>query len=392
MATRAAGGGTSRASELIERAKAQTSLENFGEDSFREGLERLVAAADAEARFTEVGKAAFDAQVVDHLSNRLQVEDWCARCPQIDDQEITAPLIGLGLPRTGSTALACLLAEDPAVRSIRTWEAMAPCPPPETATEGSDPRIARAEAAMARRDVLFPRMKIMLPSTARGPTECQTFMAQDFKSQLFQAFATIPSYVEWLNHEADLVPTYRYVKRVLKLLQWRCPPRRWRLKNPSHSVFIEALDEVFPDARYWMTHRDVASVLPSVADVYYELSKAYSDEVDRVFLARQNADWTELGLRRLMAFRAAGNDHRFFDIHFAPFQKDPFPALERLYAFLGETLTSEAVAYMKAWRESMPRDKHGAHTYDLAEFGIDLAAVRERFRFYTDRYGVAVAA
>lgn len=376
----------------MARAKAETSLESFGEDSFVEGLERLVAAADAEAGFTEMGQMAFDAQVVDHLSNRLQVEDWYARYPEIDEQQITAPLIGLGLPRTGSTALACLLAEDPAVRSLRNWEAMAPCPPPEAATERSDPRIARAEASMVRRDQLFPRMKIMLPSTATGPTECQTFMAQDFKSQLFQAFARIPSYVQWLNYEADMVPTYRYVKRVLKLLQWRCPPNRWRLKNPSHSVFIEALDQVFPDARYVMTHRDVASVLPSVADVYYELSQAYSDKVDKVFLARQNADWTELGLRRLMAFREAGNEHRFFDIHFAPFQKDPFPTLERLYDFLGETFTPEARARMQAWRESMPRDKHGTHTYDLAEFGIDLAAVRERFRFYTDRYGVVVAA
>lgn len=392
MATSAAGRGASRASELIERAKSATSLENFGGDGFREGLERLVAAADAEANFTEAGKAAFDAQVVEHLSNRLQVEGWYDRHPEIEDQEITAPLIGLGLPRTGSTALACLLAEDPAVRSIRNWEAMWPCPPPEAATQAADPRIARAEASMVRRDEIFPRMRIMLPSTARGPTECQTFMAEDFKSQLFQAFARIPSYTQWLNHEADLVPTYRYVKRVLKLLQWRCPPNRWRLKNPSHSVFIGALDQVFPDARYCMTHRDIGAVLPSVADVYYELSQAYSDQVDKAFLARQNAEWTELGLRRLIAFRDAGNEQRFFDIHFAPFQKDPFPTLERLYAFVGETLTPEARARMLAWRESMPREKHGAHTYDLAEFGIDLKALRERFRFYSDRFDVAVAA
>jgi hypothetical protein len=377
---------------LIERAKAATSLENFGDGGFREGLEILVASADAEANFTEAGKAAFDFQIIDHLSNRLQVEDWYARHPEIDDQEIVAPLIGLGLPRTGSTALACLLAEDPAVRSIRNWEAMTPCPPPETATQHTDPRIAKAEASMARRDVMFPRMRIMLPSTATGPTECQTFMAQDFKSMLFQAFARVPTYSEWLNHQADLVPTYQYVKRVLKLLQWRCPPNRWRLKNPSHSVFIGALDKVFPDARYCMTHRDIGAVLPSVADVYYELSQAYSDDVDKVFLARQNAEWTELGLRRLIAFRDAGADHRFFDIHFAPFQKDPFLSLERLYAFLGEELTPEARARMAAWRENMPREKHGAHTYDLAEFDIDLKALRERFRFYSDRFDVAVAA
>ena len=384
--------GVGRAGELIARARAATSLEDFGEDSFREGLERLVAAADVEARFNEVGRAAFDAQIVGFLSSRLQIEDWYARHPEIDEQEIIAPLIGLGLPRTGSTALSAMLAEDPSVRVIRNWEAQQPCPPPQTATQHNDPRIALAEQALARRNQLFPRMKAMVPSTATGPTECQTFMGYDFKSQLFQAFARIPTYVEWLNHEADLVPTYLYVKRVLKLLQWRCPPTRWRLKNPSHSMFIGALAQVFPDARYWMTHRDIASVVPSVCDVYFELSQAYSYDVDKHFLARQNADWTELGLRRVIEFRDGGQDHRFCDIHFAPFQKDPFAAIERLYAWLGEPFTDEARARMAAWREAMPREKHGAHTYDPAEFGIELNALRQRFAFYADRFGVAPAA
>ncbi len=162
---------------------------------------------------------------------------------------------------------------------------------------------------LERRNRLFPRMKMMVPSTTTSPTECQTFMAYDFKSQLFQAMFQIPSYIEWLNHEADLVPTYRYVKRVLKLLQWHCPPNRWRLKNPSHCLFIDALAEVFPDARFWMTHRDVASVIPSVADLYYELTKAFSDAVDTMWLGRMTTDFCELGMRRMMAFRDAGNDH-----------------------------------------------------------------------------------
>ena len=380
-----------RVSQLLQRAQAATSLEDFGEDSFREGLEILVASADAEAQFNDRGKAAFDAQIVDFLSTRLQIEHWYRVHPEINDQEIVAPLIGLGLPRTGSTALSCLLAEDPAVRSIRSWEAMAPCPPPEKATEHSDPRIQVAEQAVARRHALFPRKKMMLPSSATAPTECQTFMGYDFKSQLFQASAHLPSYVEWLNHKADLVPTYRYVKRVLKLLQWHCPPTRWRLKNPSHIVFIGALAEVFPDARFWMTHRDIANVIPSVADLYYELGKAFSDDLDKSDLGRLNADWCELGMRRVIAFRDAGHNDRFFDIHFAPFQKDPFPILARLYQFLGEDFTAEARARMEAWRRNTPRDKHGEHSYAASDFGIDLEQLRERFRFYTKRFEVSVA-
>lgn len=377
----------SRPESLLARASDATSLSDFGEESFREGLDRLVASADAEAHFNELGRRAFEARIVDLLSQRLQIEHWYRQHPEIDEQQILAPLIGLGLPRTGSTALACLLAEDPAVRSIRTWEAISPCPPPEAAALAADPRIAKAQAAMDARARLFPRMTAMLPSTATSPTECQTFMGYDFKSQIFEAFAHIPSYSAWLWHRADLVPTYRYVKRVLKLLQWRCPPTRWRLKNPSHSLFIGALSQVFPDARYCMTHRDVASVIPSVADLYLELSKAYCDDVDRKALGRMAADFCELGMRRMIAFRDAGHGHRFFDIHFAPFQRDPFPIVAALYDFLGEPLTPLARTRMEAWRRNTPRNESYQRT-DMAEFGLDAAGLRQRFRFYSDRFNV----
>lgn len=375
-----------KVAELLQRAQAATFLDDFGEDSFREGLEILVASINAEARLTPAGRAAYEAQLVDLLANRLQVEHWYRMHPEIDEQEIVAPLIGLGLPRTGSTALSCLLAEDPAARSIRNWEAQAPCPPPELETQASDPRISRAQRSMELRAKLFPRMVMMLPSTATSPTECQTFMAYDFKSQLFQAFVQVPSYVEWLNHKADLVPTYRYVKRVLKLLQWRCPPTRWQLKNPAHSLFIDALATVFPDARFWMTHRDVGQVIPSVSDLYYELMKPFSDHVDKHWIGALTSDFCELGMRRMIAFRDSGNDHRFFDIYFAPFQQDPFPILERLYEFIGETLTAEARSRMEAWRRDTPRDKHGSHRVDPGEFGLDPQQLRQRFAFYSQRF------
>ncbi|HTH29476.1 MAG TPA: sulfotransferase [Sphingobium sp.] len=379
-----------RIGALMDRARQQSGLDDFGDDGFRDGLEVLVNAIDREARLSQMGRMALDGQIVDMLTNRLQVEYWYGRHPEIDDEEIVAPLIGMGLPRTGSTALGCLLAEDPTVRSIRTWESMWPCPPPDAATVASDPRLALCREAMDRRARLFPRMTAMLPSDVSSATECQLFMGIDFKSQMFEAFAHIPSYVEWLNHKADLVSTYRYVKRVLKLLQWRCPPRKWRLKNPSHSLFITALDTVFPDARFVMTHRDVVSVIPSMADVYYELRKAFSDAVDMPAIGRETADGGVLGMQRMIAFRDAGNNHRFFDIHFAPFQKDPFPVLEQLYAFIGEELTWETRARMEAWRRSKPRNQ-GYQRTDMAAFGFDPASLRARFAFYSDRFGVPEA-
>jgi hypothetical protein len=381
-----------RAAELMQRARAATGLEAFGEGSFQEGLERLVSAADTEGRLTARGAAAFDGMLLQFLVQRLHVEDWYHRHPEIEAQELHAPLIGLGLPRTGSTALGSLLGEDPEVRCLRTWEAAAPCPPPEKATEHTDPRIEITRQALSRRGELFPRMKTMFPSSPTTPTECQSLQGMDFKSHIFQAHVRMPSYSWWLNHEADLVPTYRYVKRILKLLQWHCPPTRWRLKNPSHTVFISALNQVFPDARFWMTHRDIAAVIPSSADLYSELGRPFTDDADKVYLGQINADTWELGMRRMIAFRDAGNEHRFFDVHFAPFQKDPIPVIERLYDFLGEELTAEARSRMVKWRAETPREKHGEHRYDPADFGLSAEGLRERFRFYSDRFHVLTPA
>jgi hypothetical protein len=375
-----------RSGTLIDKAISSTGVSNFGEESFREGLDRLVASTDEHARFHELGAAAFDMQIVDLLSQRLQVEDWYCRHPEIDEEQIVAPLIGLGLPRTGSTALAFLLGEDVNARSLRNWEAMRPCPPPYAEPDSVWERIALAEAGMERRAKLFPRMVQMLPSTATGPTECQLLMAQDFKSQIFPAFANVPSYVDWFENEADLEPTYRHVKRVLKLLQWRGGSKIWRLKNPTHSLFIDKLYKVFPDAKFVMTHREISQVIPSVADVYFELSSAYSDHVDPKALAAMNIESWDKAMHRMMAFRDDGHESLFFDIAFKPFMQDPFPQLEKLYDFIGEQLTPETRKSMQLWRDASPRDKHGRHEIDMNAFAIDLAALRDRFAFYSNRY------
>lgn len=372
--------------DLIDQAKAATGLKNFGDDGWEEGLEILVDSANREAHLNENGRHALERQSIHMLSSRLRIEDWYDRHPEIDEQEIIAPLMVLGLPRTGSTALHCLLAEDPSVRVMQSWESMSPTPPPETETYQSDPRIAIMEQQMLLQEKAMPRLKQMLPNTATSPMEDQAIMAHDFKSQIFQAMFRVPTYSEWFNHKADLVPTFRYVKRVLKLLQWRCPPTRWRLKNPTYTLFIDALDAVFPDARYAMTHRDVANVIPSAADLYFEMSRNNTDAPDKLWMGEVITDSFKLGMDRMIAFRENGNEGRFFDIHFSPFQNDPFPILENLYTFLDEEFTPEARARMHAWRVNTPKGKHGTHEYNSSDYGVDTNSLRERFEVYASRF------
>lgn len=366
-------------SELLAAAVHRTGLDDFGDDSFREGLEILVRALRTEARLNARGEAFLYHRIGQHLDQRLQVEDWFRRHPEIADEQIDAPLFGLGLPRTGSTALSFLLAQDPAVRYLRSWESGQPCPPPATVT-GVDPRIPPDQLPV------MAGSRLHVPSDPSGPMECLDLMALDFTSQIFQAFAQIPSYSEWLLDRADFTPTYRYQRRVLQLLQWREPARPWRLKSPAHMLSLVHLDRVFPDARFVMTHRDPTDVLVSVADVYADLVGGFSDDVDLHYLGELNLTQWSAGVARTMAFRDAGGDERFYDIDFRAIQDDPIGQVRSLYAWLGEPVTDEFESRMRDWwnANAQNREPHPKATPEA--FGLDLNAIRPRFARYVDTY------
>ena len=361
---------------VLDEARTQTGLSDFGEDSYGEGLDILLCALRDEARLNDRGQAFLHQRIVGYLSQRLQVEDWYRRHPEIDDVPITAPLIGLGLPRTGSTALSMLLAQDPDVRYLRRWESSQPCPPPST-VQGVDPRIPTGQGEMVgtRRHV---------PGDTHGPMECHELMALDFKSHIFQSFAQIPSYSRWLVGNADLTSTLRYQRRVMKLLAWGEPQRPWRLKCPSHVLWLDALDAAFPDARFVMTHRDPTDVILSVADLYADIIGSFSAEIDRRYIGRLNVEHWSLGMDRALEFREGVIGDRFFDIDFRAMQNDPIGEVTGLYAWLGAPVSDLFESRMHSWWEHAAAEREPSSHADPVEFGIDLDEVRPRFARYVD--------
>jgi hypothetical protein len=373
--------------QLVETACQRAGSDDFGAETWREGLEILTRSLTAESALNELGESVMTDQIVGLLVNRLEVEQWYSRHPEIEDQEITAPLFGIGLPRTGSTALSFLLACDTARRSLRTWEASKPCPPPETATEHTDPRIAETQVGIDMTNEMFPGFVGMLPTAATGPQECILLMAFDFRSQIFEAMARIPSYSAWIL-QCDMEPAYRYHRRVLRLLQWRCPPDRWWLKTPAHMHSIDALDRVYPDARFVMTHRDVGKVLPSVCALFEALSDILTEHPDRLAIGSHNSELWRYSLQRLIDFRDRGNEGRFFDLSFESVQREPLTAVAQLYSELGDVLTDDARKRMQEWWSESSKERSGPHTYKPEMFGLDPAAIREQFAFYSDRFDV----
>jgi hypothetical protein len=374
---------------LLAAARRGTGLDDFGDPRFRDALERLVDAFEREAALTTLGRMIARRDLMRLLENRLRILDTHRRHPEIGRGAVRRPLFILGLPRTGTTILHELLAQDPANRVAMTWEVMHPWPPPERSTYDTDPRIAAVERHFAGIDSLLPGFKRMHPMGATLPQECVAFTAHDFASMVFSTTHRITRYQAWLD-STDLRWVYASHRRQLQYLQWRCPAERWVLKSPGHLWALDALLAEYPDGLIVQTHRDPLRVVASLASLIATLRSLASDEIDAHAIG---AEWTELlarGLEHTMAVRSAASldPSRVLDVQFADFIRDEIGAVRRLYEHFAWSFTPEAEARMRRFLAANPKDKHGAHRYTLGASGLDPAAERRRYAAYQERFAV----
>lgn len=376
---------------LLRAAERSTGLEDFGDPWFREGLDTLTRALVDEAELTPLGRILVRADLVMSLENRLRLEDWRSRHPEIADEKIERPLVVIGMARTGTTILHNLLARDRRNRVPMTWEVDHPFPPPESATRDDDPRIAEVDARLDRVDELIPDFKKMHPMGALHPQECVRILSNELASMIYELSFHVPSYRSWLHEQADLRPAYRGHRRMLQHLQWR-HPGRWVLKSPCHLWHLDAFLSEYPDALLVQTHRDPLSILSSLTSLATTLRAMYGARVAPVEIARE---WAELNADALNASVDARESQlvdpsRVIDIQFRELVRDPIGTVKRVYDFAGIEMTEEATDAIKAHWDENPADKHGKHAHRFSETGLDLETERDRVRRYQDYFDVPV--
>lgn len=376
---------------LAAQAVEATGFDDFGEPSWREGLERLHASLLEEAALNELGGQIAAGEAVMYLSNRLQVLD-AHRChPEIGAAAVVPPVVIVGQGRTGTTILHDLLSQDPATRVPLTWEVDRPVPPPETATYDTDARIGEVDALLGATELLIPGFKAMHPMGARLGQECVRITGAEFRSLIFATQYRIPSYNAWLVNEADMAPAYRWHRQLLQLLQWRHPTDRWVLKSPGHQWSLGALLNEYPDAMLVQTHRDPMQVIASLGSLVATLRSMASDDTSVIEASREWADLVLDGLDRSVDAREDGtvSPKQVVDVQFRQFLADPFGTIGEVYDRLGYELTADAEARMRAFLADNPRDKHGKHEYTFAATGLDAGEIRERARRYQEYFDVA---
>jgi hypothetical protein len=370
------------ADTLVREAEAQTGFDDFGSLPYREGLEVLLATYDRHV-VDPAGRSRCRDRVVTLLATRLRCENAFRTIPEVSEQQIPAPVFVTGLPRSGTSALLNLLVTAPDNRGVLQWEVHFPDPWPGSASGEEDPRYRPlAKALEQARDSEFAKMHFVDADT---PEECVLLHAFALGGVHLGFEVMLEPYHSWLLAQ-DLAPLYAYQKKLLQLLNWRNPGRQWMLKAPAHMWGIDAILEVFPDARFVWCHRNPQAVVPSINSMNRQIMKMYAGDcshIDSAQMGRSVMEWYAESLERGLASRSRLPAGLFVDCSQRELVEQPMAVVERVYRSFDLDLDERARSALQAHIDANPKGKHGRHEYDLASYGLTREMIDQRFAFYT---------
>lgn len=379
------------AAAIIAEAEARVGIAD-SDPGVAGNLHRLIAEMARTFPLSEAGEQRVLGAMRMDATNRLESLKWLRDHPEIGDEVIEAPVFLMGLPRSGTTYFQYLFDRDPRFRLIRTWESSMPSPPP-----GFDPASVDARRAawreMQRKRGHFEGFEALHLYDEDGSDECHAFLQQSWGAAGLHNLYRVPGYFDYLMDELDLVQTYRVHKRQLQCLQWRREGKPWALKYPNHVIAMNEILEVYPDARFVMTHRDPAQVLGSIAKMSWNL---------RGMCTPQPSDMHEVGadmlhfiqrhIDRIMAFDAGPHGGRVVHVDYYALVADPVGEMRRIHEGLGIDTPDEVAQSVGDWHAANPKNARGRNDYSLGQYGLDVAAVRAQFSAYAKRFGIPTEA
>jgi hypothetical protein len=379
---------------LLADAQRKESLTDWGPGEFEYPLGVLLADY-AVADLNVIGVHILRSGIVHSLRMRLRAHEWIRRHPEILQERIAAPVVVVGMMRSGTTLLQRLLAADPRFNCAYGWEVVEVAPRLDHRFAGVDPRIAVSEAREAKSRELAPDLFVIHPMYAREAEEEIVFLADAFLSHVPESGAHLPNYRTWLD-EQDFTPAYSYLHRMLQFLQWQKRQRgvvaeRWVLKSPAHLGYLGELRAQFGDLHIVHMHRDPRTTIASGASLNATLHAMHADTVDPHRVGAQwlqRMGWTNdraMAVRDAWALQTGDDGAPVTDIAFGDAVADPIGQVARVYDAVGVPLTVEAENAMRSWLNERPREA-ARPPYGLAEYGLRAEQVDERFTLYNKRF------
>ena len=346
-------------------------------------LDALLRSLREDAALSFAGRIAAQMDCLRMAGQHLLVEQALAEKPEILATEIPSPIFLIGWMRTGTTFVHRLLAQDPDTRTMPYWESMYPAPPKGT----KDERPVQLARLLEQLASISPNYAAIHPMGAEEPEECVALFTNVFRTLQYNVQYRVPSYVSWLQGQDPRI-AYGQYRQQLQLVHYHRPHgTRFALKDPTHSVFVGTILELFPDARFVFTHRDPATTLSSLCSLYAYTRALFSDDVHA----------EALGPELLNSYLPATLEHalevvdglpagRVAHVRHVDVRRDPIGAIARAYRDLGMELGEPARAAMQKMLDAESRKPRDIHIHSPEAFGLSADEVRARLASYCARF------
>ncbi len=376
---------------LIGHAKANTGLSDFGDNNWYEPFQLFLKSLEEESQLTLMGRIMTRSDLLMYLEGRLQVEEAYKQHPEIDAVELAPPMLIIGSGRSGTSALQNLLSLDPDNGTPKHWEAMFPCPPPVATTYHTDPRIAIADKRMTQWNRVTPEIMSMHEFGGEMPTELIQLEMLSFQAPGWMIFCGFtPGFDAWMYPRSG-VPGLAYAKRIMKLLQWKNPRKRWLLKSPDSMRYMPDVFHVFPNMQLIWMHRDplktVSSVVSLIGTIHWMRSDRKMDERATAQLTNPAGLAGLFGMVMDQLDQGKVPEKQLSSVQYQDLITDPIATVEKLYRHMGISLTDAGRAAMQAYVRDNPRDARPSHQYTTGS-AEQLVEERKLFERYQARFNV----
>ena len=379
---------------LIELAERETGAYGRTDAGLRARVGCLIDWINARGPYSVDQLHGMRAQIQSVLATRLRLALDRARFPAIATERIERPIFVVGFPRSGTTLLHSLFAEDPRVHAPQAWHSHVPSPPP-----GQTPvcvgRFELARRALERLIDFVPGLLQLHPywdKYAQALIEDDELLTLDFR----HAYSTLLYKVPTLEVTVDLGPydaaaAYDFHRELLQHLQWQTGKQRWACKGVWHQFHLATLLDAFPDAVCVWPHRAPAEThvsMIAIASVLYDAidggRTAWKQQ------ARTMAETVSAGLDQVLASPAV-DDPRVIHLSFTEVAVDPIAAVRKVYARADLPFTVEFETRMRGWLSdpSNRADRYGRFPYSAAAFDLSESWLNELFKSYRRRFELA---
>jgi len=368
--------------DLHIQASKAVGLTDFGPEYYQTGMRELLLSLEHDANLNPYGRLMLEKTMNGALINRLLMAQLKKRQPEIFSQPLIPPLIVTGLPRTGTTSLHRLLAADPDHRGVACWEFQNPIP--RHAKDTEQDRIKRSEKMFKLRSKVTPELDAIHYIRAHSIEECIHFTSMTFESRLFWNLASVNSYMDWYN-DAQRINKYLEYRDLLCVLQASQPNKRLVLKAPDHVDALDALLSAVPEALVVQTHRDPAAQLGSYLSLGMATRKLGSKSIDVEKDTESQLALTDASVNHIMAVRPALGA-KIYDVQYQQLITNPTAQIQSIYQHFGLPYAEQNEQAFSQHTKAHGKNKHGAHSYALEEFGLSTEGVRERYKDYSTRF------